>query len=229
MPTKAKPARKFADEPMAGARVLVVDDHSFTIGLIKDVLYASGAAEVYSALDGAEAIAMLRACQPHMVVGDWRMPGLDGLAFTEIVRRAAIKLDARIPDPQVPIVLLSAHASAKALETARRAGVSEVVIKPFTIAALLKRLVTSMTQSRGFVVCESYVGPDRRWCERADGKSGRRAGDGVKAVEAMLGDSSMLVRLQTELDSLQPRSLRKLTCAVAPRQPTVSTSVSTPT
>jgi CheY-like chemotaxis protein len=206
MPTRTKPARKNADEPLAGARVLVVDDHSFTIGLIKDVLYASGAAEVSSALDGAEAITMLRACQPHLVVTDWRMPGLDGLAFTEIVRRAAVKPDARIPDPQVPIVLLSAHASARAVETARRAGVNEVVVKPFTIATLLRRLVGSMTQPRGFVVSDAYVGPDRRRHDSAGSAPGRRAGDGVKAVEAMFGDSSMLVRLQTELDSLQPRA-----------------------
>jgi CheY-like chemotaxis protein len=207
MPSKSKAARESATEPLAGARVLVVDDHSFTIGLIKDVLYASGAAEVSSALDGAEAIAMLRACQPHLVVTDWRMPGLDGLALTEIVRRAAVTPDPRIPDPQVPIVLLSAHASARAVETARRAGVNEVVVKPFTVATLLQRLVTSMTQPRGFVVSDGYVGPDRRRRDSA-GEAGRRASDRVKAVETMLGDSSMLVRLQTELDSLQPRPRR---------------------
>lgn len=207
MPTRSKDKRVSAEEPLAGARVLVVDDHSFTIGLIKDVLYASGAAEVTSALDGAEALALMRSCQPNLVITDWRMPGLDGLAFTEIVRRAAVTRDPRIPDPQVPIVLLSAHASARAVETARRAGVNEVVVKPFTIAILLKRLVSAMTQPRGFVVSDAYVGPDRRRRE-SERSAGRRASDQVKAVEAMLGDSSMLLRLQTELDSLQPRPHR---------------------
>ena len=215
MPRKSKDARPDAEEPLAGARVLVVDDHSFTIGLIKDVLYASGAAEVTSALDGAEALALMRACQPHLVVTDWRMPGLDGLAFTQIVRRAAVKRDPRIPNPQVPIVLLSAHASAGAVETARRAGVSEVLVKPFTIATLLKRMVASMTQPRAFVVSEAYVGPDRRRRD-APRSAGRRASDRVKAVEAMLGESSMLMRLQTELDAIEPRPRRAAKAAATP-------------
>ena len=40
MVAKSKPAVE-AVLPLAGLRVLVVDDHSFTISLVKDVLYAS--------------------------------------------------------------------------------------------------------------------------------------------------------------------------------------------
>src|SRR5260221_14383651 len=116
MVSRSKSVR-LGDGPLAGVRVLVVDDHSFTIGLIKDVLYASGAESVHSALDGAEAIAMLRPRNPQLVVTDWRMPGMDGLAFTKMVRQAKLQADPLIPDPQVPIVLLSAHASARAVET----------------------------------------------------------------------------------------------------------------
>jgi CheY-like chemotaxis protein len=189
-------------EILAGARVLVVDDHSFTIGLLKDVLYACGATSVHSARDGAEAIEMLRVCHPQLVVTDWRMPVLDGMAFTEAVRRAAINGDRRIPDPEVPIVLLSAHASVKTVEQARRAGVNEVVVKPFTIAGLVQRLKAAMRNPREFVVSEAYVGPDRR---RRTGGAGarRRAVDVAPEATAPPVASSPFKRLKKEIDGVE--------------------------
>lgn len=214
MPFRSKSAR-VGDGPLAGARVLVIDDHSFTISLIKDVLYASGAVSVHSARDGAEALAMLRSCHPHLVVTDWRMPGLDGLAFTETVRQAELKPDLRIPDPQVPIVLLSAHASAEAVETARRAGVNEVVVKPFTVAALLERIVAAVTRPRDFVVTDAYIGPDRRR-RRVPSAAGRRTSDQGPALGVADG-ASVLKLLQTELDAVEREVHKPLPKARAAR------------
>ncbi|MDR3511910.1 MAG: response regulator [Caulobacteraceae bacterium] len=186
----------------------MVDDHPFTSRLVKDTLYAGGAQSVHAAQDGGEAVAMLRGCQPHIVITDWRMPGLDGLDFTRLVRQAALTPDPRIPDPQVPIVLLSAHTSARTVETARRAGVSEVVVKPFTIATLMQRIQAAMTAPRPFVVSTAYVGPDRR---RRKGASGdavrvRRITDRPLAeIPAPEGDS-VLKLLQAGIDELgRPR------------------------
>jgi CheY-like chemotaxis protein len=213
MVSRSKTVRT-ADGALAGMRILVIDDHSFTIGLIKDVLYASGAHSVHSALDGAEAITMLRLCQPHLVVTDWRMPGMDGLAFTEIVRRAQLNPDPRIPDPQVPIVLLSAHASTATVEMARRVGVSEVVGKPFTIAALLERIIAAATMPRAFVACEAYVGPDRRRRQNAKPLVGRRtsdqsAGESSEAT-ASSASRSALKRLQRRLEAVDRKALDDL-------------------
>ncbi len=175
MPGRAKLAGT-ATEPLTGARVLVVDDHAFTVGLIRDLLYVAGASSVTTARDGEEALSALRYCQPHLVITDWRMPVLDGLGFTRIVRRAAVKPDPRVPNPQVPVILLSAHASVKAVETARLTGVTEVLAKPFTTAALIQRIAAAMSDPRAFVVAGDYVGPDRRRRE-AGGRKARRAGD----------------------------------------------------
>jgi CheY-like chemotaxis protein len=189
--------------PLAGARVMVVDDHPFASALVKDLLYGCGAAAVQTALDGGEAIATLRACQPHLVVTDWRMPGLDGLEFTRLVRRAAVRPDPRIPDPQVPIVLLSAHTSSRAVETARRAGVSEVVTKPFTTAALIQRIEAAMAAPRPFVVSSQYVGPDRRRRIAASGQVRRITDLPLAEIPAETGaGESLLKLLQAELDDL---------------------------
>lgn len=191
------------DTPLAGARVLVIDDHSFTIRLVKDVLYACGVGAVHTALDGGEGVAMLRSIQPQLVVTDWRMPGLDGLAMTRLIREAALTPDPRIPDPQVPIVLLSAHTSARAVETARRAGVSEVVTKPFTTAALIQRIEAAMAAPRPFVVSSQYVGPDRRRRIAASGQVRRITDLPLAEIPAETGaGESLLKLLQAELDDL---------------------------
>jgi CheY-like chemotaxis protein len=217
MPRKPSAPREPDAAPLAGARVLVVDDHAVTIGLVREVVYASGAASVHAARNGGEAMAMLGACHPHLVVTDWRMPGMDGLAFTRAVRRAAARPDPRVPDADVPIVLLSAYASAKAVDAARRAGVDEVVVKPFAMRALLERLVAATSRPRPFVVCEAYVGPDRR--RRKAPNAGRRASDQIALIgpsDMSAADDSILRRLQTELGVIE-REARRSTARTAPR------------
>jgi DNA-binding response OmpR family regulator len=77
-------------------------------------------------------------------------------------------------------VLVSAHASAKAVEAARRAGVDEVVVKPFSMTSLLKRIAAAANKPRAFVVNDAYVGPDRR--RRRGHDRGRRADDPSQVV-----------------------------------------------
>lgn len=191
--------------PLAGARVLVIDDHPFTGSLVRDMLYAAGAASVQTAQDGGQAVAMLRSCQPELIVTDWRMPGLDGLEFTQMVRRAAVQPDPRIPDPQVPIVLLSAHTSERGVEAARRMGVSEVVTKPFTTAALLQRIEAAMLAPRPFVVSTHYVGPDRRRRDADLGHERRITDRPLAEIPAVVeAGQSLLQLLQAELDAMDP-------------------------
>ena len=175
--SRFKSARKAA---LAGARVLVVDDHLITVGMLKDALYAGGAASVQSAPDGEAAIAMLNGFAPHLLVTDWQMPGMSGLGLTRAIRQGVLRPDPRIANPRMPIVLVSAHASAKAVEAARRAGVDEVVVKPFSMTSLLKRIAAAANKPRGFVVNDAYVGPDRR--RRRGHDRGRRADDPSQVV-----------------------------------------------
>jgi len=168
---------------LAGARVLVVDDHSVTVGMIKEALYAGGAAMVQSAPDGEAAIAMLNSFLPHLLVTDWKMPGMSGLELARAVRQAERRPDPRIANPRLPIVLVSAHASARAVEAARQAGVDEVVVKPFSMASLMKRIAAAANKPRAFIVSENYIGPDRR--RRRGVNRGRRADDPSRAEQAL--------------------------------------------
>jgi CheY-like chemotaxis protein len=147
---------------LAELRVLVVDDHIHTARLIGDVLRAGGVGEVYTAPDGHRARDLLQSRHPDIIFTDLHMPSMDGLELTRSIRRAAVEPDPKVPNPQVPIVMVTIQCSERDVRIARMAGVNEFVIKPFTPAALLSRIQLVLSKPRPFIISESYVGPDRR-------------------------------------------------------------------
>nr|QQZ49388.1 hypothetical protein JKL49_20585 [Phenylobacterium glaciei] len=67
-----------------------------------------------------------------------------------------------MPNPEVPVVMVTGQRSERDVQIARLAGVNEFVIKPFTPAALLSRIQLVLRKPRHFIISEAYVGPDRR-------------------------------------------------------------------
>jgi CheY-like chemotaxis protein len=169
---------------LAGLKVLVVDDHSVTSRLIGDVLRAAGVGQVETATDGLRAREVLKRWDPDIIFTDWNMPTMDGLELTRSIRRAAVVKDPVVPNPRVPIVMLTATRSARDVEIARRAGVNEFVIKPFTPASVISRIQLVLSKPREFIVSEVYIGPDRRRrTEFAYSGVMRRAQDPVEVVD----------------------------------------------
>ncbi|RAK51351.1 response regulator [Phenylobacterium deserti] len=162
MPRRNLPSASLRPHDLAMLKVLVVDDNSNVQRLIGDVLYAGGVGQVETASDGVRARAMLARWDPDIVFTDWIMPVMDGLELTRSIRQAAVRKDSRIPNPEVPVIIVTGHRSEADVEMARRAGVNEFVIKPFTPAALLSRIQLVLTKPRPFIVSDAYVGPDRR-------------------------------------------------------------------
>lgn len=67
------------------ARILIVDDNQDAVDIMAQWLGAHGYA-VETASDGAAALALMDGFQPHCVILDVRMPGLDGLELTRQLR-----------------------------------------------------------------------------------------------------------------------------------------------
>jgi CheY-like chemotaxis protein len=147
---------------LAGLRVLVVDDHASTRRLVADVLRAGGVDRVFTAESGGEALVLLRTLQPDMMITDWRMPGMDGETLVRAIRQAAVTHDPSIPNPRLPIIMLSGERTRRDVERARAAGTDAFLIKPFTPARVLERVATVHRRDSNFVISEAFVGPDRR-------------------------------------------------------------------
>jgi len=201
--TRVLPAANLLPSALAGLKVLVADDHAVTARLICDVLRAAGVGEVRTASDGLRAREVLKGWDPHIVFTDWNMPVMDGLELTRSIRRAAITADRVVPNPRVPVIMLTATRSQREVEVARRAGVNEFVIKPFTPASVISRIQLVLTKPREFIVSEKYIGPDRR--RRAEiSYSGpmRRAADPAEVVDTVERQSTRET-IGVELEALR--------------------------
>lgn len=138
-------------------KVLLVDDNQHMRMLLIEILRAIGVQHVFEAIDGAEALTILRATAIDVVFTDLSMNGLDGLDFVRLVRRAADS-----PNPFVPIVMITGHSTARRVREGRDAGVNEFLTKPVTARSVIHRLTLLIENPRPFVRTEDYFGPDRR-------------------------------------------------------------------
>jgi len=138
-------------------KALVVEDNNHMRTLLRSLLNALGIKTVYEAADGSGAFNELRERRPDFVLTDLSMKPMDGIEFTKLVRTATDS-----PNPYVPIVMVTGHTERHKIETARDAGVTEILAKPITAQNLFMRVAEIIERPRAFVRCASYFGPDRR-------------------------------------------------------------------
>jgi CheY-like chemotaxis protein len=160
--------------PLDGQRILVVEDNAHTAALVRQALLAAGAFEVVVAGDGRQALAQLASMRPDVLVTDLMMPVVGGMELIRAVRQAALAPDANVPDPTIPIVMVSAFGTRQAVRLAQAAGIDAFVVKPFSLGSLVKRVDRAGRRTLPFVVDTDYVGPERR---TGTGQGARRATD----------------------------------------------------
>lgn len=114
------------------ARILVVDDNPANVDIIETRLASSGYT-ILTAFDGEEAIAMVRAHLPDLVLLDVMMPKKDGL---QVCRE--LRADPSLPF--IPIILVTAKADTKDVIAGLESGGDEYLTKPVDTAALLARV-----------------------------------------------------------------------------------------
>jgi DNA-binding response OmpR family regulator len=150
---------------LADIQVLIVDDSS----QMRQLLRAAGVQRVAEAATALDAFAFMNRVKVDIVLADWRMQPVDGIAFTRMVR-----LSAESPDPTVPILMLTAHTEASRVAAARDAGVTGFLRKPISTKILFERLSNALLDERPFVRTEDFFGPDRRHSTPVDYNGPRR-------------------------------------------------------
>ncbi len=111
-------------------RVLLVDDEAEFVETLAERLHARGL-EVEVALTGMEGIAKAQATRFDLVVLDFAMPGMDGVATLRALRAAS---------PDLQVILLTGQPTIKAAVEATRLGAVEFLEKPMDIATLMERI-----------------------------------------------------------------------------------------
>lgn len=125
---------------MAGDPILVIDDNPGNLKLMLFFLSTEGY-DLRASPDAAGAFAVLQGFQPKLILLDLHLPGLDGFALARRFRS-----DPRTKD--VPILAVTAVATAESEKAARSAGFDGYLTKPFDKALLLKTVANQLRISR---------------------------------------------------------------------------------
>jgi DNA-binding NtrC family response regulator len=153
----------------ATASILLVEDHEATRTRLAGELESSGY-RVISTRDGREALDALRRASVDLILSDYRMHPMDGLALLRAVRKTL----------EVPFVLYSAGADAQTVFAAGRAGALRFLEFPFRVADQLLPTIADTLASRG----SRLQGDRRSGAERLIGTSPgmRRVKAGIRRV-----------------------------------------------
>ena len=123
-------------------RILIVDDHTLMRSGIRALLErADDLRVVGEAGDGHEALKLIRELDPHVVLMDISIPGLNGLEVAAKVRKE---------HPSVKIVFLSMHSSEEYIVRALNVGAAGYVLKDATTNEL-ELAVRSATKGETFL------------------------------------------------------------------------------
>lgn len=114
-------------------KILVVDDFSTMRQIVKKSLRQLGFENITEAVDGQEALTKLKSDQFNFIVSDWNMPNMMGIDLLKAVRS-----DSSLKN--IPFLMITAEAQKDNIIEAAKAGVSQYIIKPFTVDALQQKL-----------------------------------------------------------------------------------------
>jgi DNA-binding NtrC family response regulator len=105
-----------------GSRVLVVDDEAIVLRSCRAVLEADGC-EVLTAGSVAEALPLIDARAPVLLLVDVKMPVQDGMYLMRRLKERGINL---------PVVVMSGYSTAETIQEAKGLGAVAFISKPFT-------------------------------------------------------------------------------------------------
>lgn len=157
MRASRQPSQQIAPQIWSQMRILVVDDNVTMRRIVRSMLYGFGIRDVLEAENGATGFDMFLLAGPDLVITDLHMPVMDGIRLTALLRKEGWSRD-----PFVPVIMMSVHTERTRITQMWRAGVNDILAKPFSAATLRLRLVTALVTSQDFVECGTYFGPDRR-------------------------------------------------------------------
>ena len=133
-----------------GLLVWVVDDDQSVRWVLEQAFKQAGM-ETRSFERGELLLGALEAEQPHVLITDVRMPGLDGLDLLDRLSRKA---------PNLPVIVVTAHSDLENAVAAYRGGAFEYLPKPFDVDEVVE-LVRKAARQSGYELPDNDEAPRR--------------------------------------------------------------------
>lgn len=132
-------------------RILIIEDNDLNLELVTDLLEVEGYG-VWQARLAEVGLNLASEVDPHLILMDLSLPGLDGLAATR-----ALKSD---PDTRhIKVIALTAHAMKGDRESAMNAGCDGYLTKPIDTREFIRQITGFMasTNSNSIIPRQHYA------------------------------------------------------------------------
>lgn len=118
------------ESPSDIQRILVVDDNTYTLRLVKQTLEQAGY-QTSTAISGEEALTLIdRHGLPHLAIVDLHMPGMSGFEFCRAVHDYS----------DMPVIMLTAVGSEETVIEGLDKHAEDYIVKPFSGPELIARV-----------------------------------------------------------------------------------------
>lgn len=144
--------------------VLIVDDDPKLLKMLQRTLTYENL-NVFTAGDGLEALPLVQVHQPDLIILDWMMPKMDGLAFIRKLRDEENK---------TMILMLTARDAIENRVDGLESGADDYLVKPFAPAELVARVhamlrrVEAKPENQKVTYADVTLDPSTREAKRGD-------------------------------------------------------------
>ena len=122
------------------ASILLVDDYEFIRTILERMIQQLGYQNLCMAVDGVEALNLLRTRPIDLVITDYHMPEMDGIGLFQSMQQ----------DPalaRIPVLLISGVPTEKFATQALAMGIQSTLNKPFRAEQLDQEIQSLLTRS----------------------------------------------------------------------------------
>jgi len=137
--------------------VCLIEPNKFEGQIIVDILKNAGVDNIKVFTSQDDVLEVLARCNANVIIASYEMAPLDGAAWTKAFRRSRA-----LPCRKSAIFITSNAFSRAMAEDCRHAGANALIGKPLSAKVLTATIKKVLTQPRGFIDAEGYVGPCRR-------------------------------------------------------------------
>ena len=114
--------------------ILIVDDTITVRTIMRMQLKHMGFNNIYEAHDGSAALKLLQSRKIDLIISDWNMPVMNGVELLREVRGSEHLKN-------IPFIMVTAEASLARINMALQLKVDELILKPFTLEVLEKKII----------------------------------------------------------------------------------------
>ncbi len=110
--------------------ILIVDDYTTMLRIIKNLLKQLGFNNVDEATDGTAALEKIKGKEYGLVISDWNMEPMTGIELLKLVRGSNDNYK------DMPFIMITAESKTENVIAAKQAGVNNYIVKPFNAETL---------------------------------------------------------------------------------------------